>query len=178
MKIFSATKIALLIPAALFLISCSASTSDRFKITSKDSEEESNPKENNFVEDFDFSKYRPPFKLPEPEITTKKNNSEIWFEFNADTHNLNKEKTISGTTSGYRVQVLSTDDLDEANQMRSKIYFGTDQKDVYVIFDPPFYKVQIGDFTNSADAENLSFKLKQLGYSEARSVNETINLFK
>jgi hypothetical protein len=178
MKIFSAAKIYLLISAALYLIGCSASTSDRFKTTSQDSKEESTPKEINFEEDFDFFKYRPPFNLPEPKITTKINNSEIWFEFNADTNNLNKEKTISGTTSGFRVQVLSTDDLDEANQMRSKIYFGTDQKDVYVIFDPPFYKVQIGDFTNSADADNLTFKLKQLGYSEARSVNEIINLFK
>ncbi|HMU42383.1 MAG TPA: SPOR domain-containing protein [Ignavibacteriaceae bacterium] len=178
MKIYSATKISLLIPAVLYLISCSASTSDRFKTTTKDSQKELTPKENNFEEDFDFFKYRPPFQLPEPNIATKKNNSEIWYEFNADTNNINKEKTISGTTSGFRVQVLSTDDLDEANQMRSKIYFGTDQKDVYVIFDPPFYKVQIGDFTNSADADNLSFKLRQLGYSEARSVNETINLFK
>jgi len=178
MKFFSASQIALCIPAVLCFISCSASTSDRFKSISKDSVEESAPKKITFAEDFDFFRYRPPFKLPETKITAKKNDSEIWFEFSADSNNLNKEKTITGTTNGFRVQVLSTDDLDEANQMRSKIYFASDQKDVYVIFDPPFYKVQIGDFTNSADAEKLSFKLKQLGYSEARSVNETINLFK
>lgn len=178
MKIFSAIIFTLSIPAMLNLIGCSASTSDRFKTISKDSKEESTPKEITFSEDFDFFKYRPPFRLPEPKIVSNKGNKDVWYEFNPDTNNLNSEKTISGTTSGFRVQVLSTDDLDEANQMRSKIYFATDQKDVYVIFDPPFYKVQLGDFINSADADNLSFKLNQLGYSEARTVNETINIFK
>lgn len=178
MKIFSAIKFVVLIPVSLNLISCSASTSDRFKTISKDSKEESTPKEITFSEDFDFSKYRPPFQLPEPKIISKKGDGEIWYEFNIDADNISKEKTITGTTNGFRVQVLSTDDLDEANQLKSKIYFASAQKDVYVIFDPPFYKVQVGDFMNSSDADNLSFKLNQLGYSEARTVSEIINIFK
>ena len=78
---------------------------------------------------------------------------------------------------GYRVQVLITDNLDEANNMRSDIYFKTNQKAVYIVFDPPFYKVEVGDFKNMADAKSLSFQLKQLGYSDARVINETINIF-
>jgi len=79
--------------------------------------------------------------------------------------------------AGYRVLVLSTDDLDEANNLRSDIYFKTDHAAVYVIFDPPFYKVEAGDFSDINDAQSLSFKLKQMGYNEVRVVNETINKF-
>jgi hypothetical protein len=50
-------------------------------------------------------------------------------------------------------------------------------KDVYVNFEPPFYKVKVGDFTTRSEANDLKFKLNQLGYSEAKVVQETINLF-
>ena len=86
-------------------------------------------------------------------------------------------KTVIKTVPGYRVQVISTDNLDEANTIRSEIYFKTNQKAVYVIFDPPFYKVEVGDFIDINDAKNLSFKFKQMGYKDARVVNETINIF-
>jgi hypothetical protein len=49
---------------------------------------------------------------------------------------------------------------------------------VYVIFDPPFYKVEAGDFTVMNDAQSLYTKLKQLGYNDVRVKSETVNKFK
>jgi len=44
------------------------------------------------------------------------------------------DKKIVGTTDGYRVQVLSTDNIDEANSIRAEIYEKTTRKEVYVVF--------------------------------------------
>ena len=86
-------------------------------------------------------------------------------------------KQIIGTTDGYRVQVISTDDIDEANLVRSELYEKTTRKEVYIFFEPPFYKVKVGDFTSKSEAENLRFKLNQLGYSESKVVQEIVNIF-
>ena len=75
------------------------------------------------------------------------------------------------------MQVLSTDNIDEANQVRAEIYEKAARNEVYVIFEPPFYKVKVGDFTSKSEAENLRFKLNQLGYTESKVVQETVNLF-
>ena len=87
------------------------------------------------------------------------------------------QNKIIGTTDGYRVQVVSTDDIEEANRIRAEIYEKTARKEVYVTFEPPFYKVKAGDFTSKSDANDFKFKLNQLGYTEAKVVQETVNIF-
>jgi hypothetical protein len=37
--------------------------------------------------------------------------------------------------------------------------------------------VKAGDFTTKPEANDFKFKLNQLGYSEAKVVQETVNLF-
>ncbi len=68
------------------------------------------------------------------------------------------QSKIIGTTDGYRVQVISTDDIDEANLVRSELYEKTTRKEVYIVFEPPFYKVKVGDFTSKSEAENLTLQ--------------------
>ena len=72
---------------------------------------------------------------------------------------------------------MTTDDMNEANTTRDKMYELTNGKEVYISFEPPFYKVKAGDFTDVTDANNLKFKLNQLGYTEARVVQESVNLY-
>ena len=38
-------------------------------------------------------------------------------------------------------------------------------------------KVKVGDFTDITESNNLKFKLNQLGYTEARVIKETVNIF-
>ncbi len=50
--------------------------------------------------------------------------------------------------------------------------------EVYLDFEPPFYKVKVGDFDSQGIADDLRFKLNQLGYKEAKVVKDKINIYK
>lgn len=129
-----------------------------------------------FVEDFDLTPYKTEFDLEEIKIDKPAGKElEIWYDYELE----NEEETsdtseAADTAPGFRVQVISTDNLEEAENIRSEIYFRTSQKNVYITFDPPFYKVKVGDFTSRSEAENLSFQLSQMGYNEVRVVNDSI----
>jgi len=62
----------------------------------------------------------------------------LWFSYPKDSAERQTQKTVIDTIPGYRVQVISTDNLDEANGVRSEVFFKTNEKDIYVVFEPPF----------------------------------------
>lgn len=131
------------------------------------------------TEDFDITPYMTKIEINDniPEDRGGgKNNVNAWYGYDTTFTN-----TPAGTpikqTAGYRVLVLTTDNLDEANSMKTEIYFKTDQKPVYISFDPPFYKVKAGDFVSSAEANELGFKLNQMGYTESKVIRDTVNIF-
>jgi hypothetical protein len=180
-------KILILISAGLIFYSCSASTDSRYEREKEKPEEkkdvtaEVKQPVTEIVENFDFTPYRTKLDIPERKITVPVSipESEIWYEYDeigADTSSLLSKKIID-KAQGYRVLVLITDNLEEANNMKSEIYSNNSQREVYVIFDPPFYKVMVGDFLEYSEAKDLSFKMNQLGYTDARVVNETVNIF-
>ena len=159
----------------LILVGCSASTGSRYE-TKEESKATTTTEENKEItEDFDITPYETEIEIGVPPLTAEKLPSDVWYGY--ETLIPDSAKKIIGTTDGYRVQVISTDDIDEANLVRSEIYELATRKEVYINFEPPFYKVKVGDFTSKAEAENLKFKLNQLGYSEAKVVQETINIF-
>ena len=163
---------------SLFLIACSASTGSRYEKKDETKTEAGtsvNTKEVEVVEDFDISPYQTEINLEAPPLEIEKLPSDVWFGY--EDSSAYPERIIIGTTDGYRVQVLSTDNLDEANRVRAEIYEKTVRKEVYVTFEPPFYKVKAGDFTSQSEANDLKFLLTQLGYTEAKVVQETVNLF-
>ena len=172
-------KIAILITlSVLSLIGCSASTGSRYE-TKEGKKTETTTKtsevKKEITEDFDISPYETEIEIEEAPIISGKLPDDVWYGYADSSAQL--ERKILGTTDGYRVQVLSTDDIDEANQVRTELYEKTAQKEVYVIFEPPFYKVKVGDFKSKTDANDFKFKLNQMGYTEAKVVQETINLF-
>lgn len=73
--------------------------------------------------------------------------------------------------------ILITDNLDEANQLRSEIYFNNKSEEVYIDFEPPFYKVKLGDYENERSANDMRFKLNQQGYKDAKVIKDKINKF-
>lgn len=163
------------------LLGCSASTGSRYEETKETKKtEEFKEKKREVDEDFDISPYKTEIKIEEePEILgSYQPLADVWYGYGNSVNNNNGTKNVIGTSDGYRVQVLATDNIDEANQIRDAIYSKTNNKEVYVSFEPPFYKVKVGDFKSVEDASNLKFKLNQLGYSEARVIQDTINLFK
>jgi len=161
----------------VFLIGCSASTGTRYEKSEEKKSETETPKETKkeAEENFDITPYQTDIDIESPTLSEDKLPPDVWYGFK-DTSSVLDRKII-GTIDGYRVQVLSTDDIEEANRVRAEIYEKTARKEVYVTFEPPFYKVKAGDFTTKSEANDFKFKLNQLGYSEAKVVQETVNLF-
>ncbi len=171
------TTIALFICMLVFY-SCSASTGGRYSSDEKDAKTKEPNAE--VKEDFDFTPYRTKLDIPEKKLNfpSSSKNPDVWYGYEEkSTDTLSSSKKLVTKVSGYRVLVITTDNLEEADSMRSNIYFNTTQKQVYITFDPPFYKVSVGDFKDYSNANNLSFKLKQMGYAESRVVTDSINVY-
>lgn len=160
---------------AVLILGCSASTGSRYETKNETNSSTDAEEKKEVVEDFDITQYETEIDIEAPPISTGKVPPDVWYEYS--TSSTDSLRNIIGTTDGYRVQVLSTDDIDEANLVRAEIYEKTSRKEVYIIFEPPFYKVKVGDFTSKTEAEDLRFRLNQLGYTESKVVQETVNIF-
>ncbi len=172
-----------LAPCILFLVlllsSCSASSTVRYdrdkENKEKKSAEETSEKSK---EEFNILPFRTIIDINEKEQTeTESPDLNPWYGFAQKDTSSEQEKTIVGTTNGFRVQVMATDKLEEADSLKSDLSLKLTNKNIYVIFDPPFYKVEAGDFTSMSEAKDLNFKLNQMGYTETRVIASTINLF-
>lgn len=168
--------IIIFIPTIFFLVGCSASTSTRYEKTEKtNGNEEENKATIN--EDFDITEYKT--KIEIEKTYTNEEISDAWYGYEGDSEesNVRQNNKIVETVDGYRVLVVATDDMDAANSVREDILDKIKRKEVYISFEPPFYKVKVGDFTDITESNNLKFKLNQLGYTEARVIKETVNIF-
>jgi hypothetical protein len=165
----------------ILLTYCSAKPTVRYdeKNSSKVEEKEvvKDKNEIKFEENFDISPFRTEIKLPEKKVDLNKSTNEIWYQYDVKEHSSTKTKKIIGTTNGFRVQVVATDDLDEATRIQEELKSIKGANEIYSVFEPPFYKVLIGDFKSSDEANSLKFKLSQLGYSDSKVIKSTINLF-
>jgi hypothetical protein len=166
----------IIIPIIFFLTGCSASTSTRYEKTEKTNVNEEEKKAT-ITEDFDITEYKT--KIEIEKTYTNEEVSDAWYGYEGDTEEsiVGQNHKIVETVDGYRVLVVATDDMNAANTVRDDILAKTKRKEVYISFEPPFYKVKVGDFTDITESNNLKFKLNQLGYTEARVIKETVNIF-
>jgi hypothetical protein len=63
---------------------------------------------------------------------------------------------------GYRVQVISTDDRDKANQVRAYLLQHFPQYRAYLQYHAPYFRVRIGDFLSEVDALPLRDSLRAI----------------
>ncbi len=56
------------------------------------------------------------------------------------------------TVQGFRIQVFSSNNYDEAIALRNTLNVELPAQWVYMVYDAPTYKVRVGDYTNRADA--------------------------
>jgi len=87
------------------------------------------------------------------------------------TNGIDSSKVING----YRVQVLSTQNGEIAEEMRMKLISQMNHN-VRVIFNAPNYKVRVGAFTDRSDAEHLRKQLYALGHRRAWIVRARFTL--
>ncbi len=159
------------------LISCSATpVDDRYKKTESTKEK---TKEKVEEYQFDFSPYQE--KLDSSNISNNLNDEDLNLWLTYEDNDKIKKSDIDvklEKTKGYRVQVFVTDSWNEADNKRSEIYFKTKEKNIYIDFEPPFYKVKVGDFIDANSARELSQKLNQLGYESTAVVPDSVNIYK
>ena len=163
------------------LYGCSASTGSRYekeKVKSEDNTEikTEDVKTSDVKEDFDITPYKVEIIIPEKKGSEVSKNQNVWFDYGSPGIET-KTKTLVGTGEGFRVLVLTTDNIEEANQIKADVYFSQNSNEVYIDFEPPFYKVKAGDFDTQKTADDLRFKLNQLGYKEAKVIKDKINLY-
>lgn len=171
-------KLTIILFFPVIFISCGTSIATRYQEESSKSEARKvDTLRVKYAENFDLTNYRTKIELPAIKTDSARNKNPIWFNYKSkpDTSTL---RTVAKTEEGYRVLAYTSDNLNDADSMRTDISTKTGRNDIYIIFDPPFYKVQAGDFTNMTDAKNLSFQFKQLGYDESRVISSKINIYK
>lgn len=175
MKRSKAIKEIIVILMATLSLGCGSSTGSRYNETTKEKEHKNGK---NLHEDFDISKYKTTIDVDNNSTPTANEIISAWYDYPAKIDTNNDQTTVINTINGYRVRVSSTENLNEADTLRNELYIKTNQKHIYIIFDPPFYRIEIGDFSEISTARDLKFKLNQLGYNEARVVNERVNVYK
>ena len=81
-------------------------------------------------------------------------------------------------STGYRVQILATKDIETASlfeQEASERFFNQDHK-TYLIFEAPLYRIRVGDCRDRADAEKIRDLAIEYGYREAFIVKSLIQV--
>ncbi len=119
---------------------------------------------------FDFKPFETKLSFSEQDSAAPENLL-LWYHFPDQSANRKMLKT-----SGYRIQLLSTDDYIEAQKMENslKTVFNTHQ--VYIKFESPFYRLRIGDLPEIAQASELQFKLNQLGFKNHSITQDSISI--
>lgn len=75
---------------------------------------------------------------------------------------------------GVRIQVFSTSSIDEALKMKIEVLAKLPQDSVYVVYDPPVYKVRLGDFPTRYEASIKLSTVVDQGYPDAWIVPDNI----
>lgn len=75
----------------------------------------------------------------------------------------------SAPAAGYRVQVFASPDRDAAQRQRSDLEARLGEK-VYVDYQPPYYKVRVGNCPSSEACAALQARLRQAGYTSVWTV--------
>lgn len=63
--------------------------------------------------------------------------------------------TSNGQYKGFRVQVISTNNRDEAFKVKSDLLLNFPNQKCYIVFQTPNYKIRIGNFLKREEAENF-----------------------
>jgi SPOR domain len=70
--------------------------------------------------------------------------------------------TSSGQYRGYRIQVVSTSNRDQAFKIKTDLMNRFPDEKTYVLFQSPSFKVRIGNFIKRADAEKFRKELNKM----------------
>lgn len=78
------------------------------------------------------------------------------------------------TVQGFRVQVFSTNEYDEASMVRSSLEQAFPGEWIYTVYDAPTYKVRIGDYLTRGDAATMKDSIEAKGQKGAWIVPDQV----
>ncbi len=78
------------------------------------------------------------------------------------------------TVQGFRIQIFSSSNIDDANAAKKGAEGKFSNDSVYIVFDAPVYKVRVGDFVNRYDASQRLPEFVDKGYRDAWIVPDQI----
>jgi hypothetical protein len=84
----------------------------------------------------------------------------------------------SELTQGFRIQIFASGSFDDANAMRQTAVQRLTEDSVYVVFDPPVYKVRVGDFRTRVEANQRLGVVSAMGFADAWVVGDKITVRK
>lgn len=70
--------------------------------------------------------------------------------------------TANGLYKGFRIQVISTNQRDDAFRIKAELLANFPEHKSYIIYQSPNFKVRIGNFIKKEDAEILKAQLNKL----------------
>ncbi len=72
-----------------------------------------------------------------------------------------KENKEGKSFKGYRIQIYSGNDREKAQERKAKFYKEFPEKNAYLNYEQPKFKVRVGDFRNKIEAQKLYYTLKE-----------------
>jgi hypothetical protein len=126
-------------------------------------------------------------KIPLSQVESRFNPSEYDDDLNVvcDQHEIEQQRAaneaskdsliiVSELSQGYRIQIFATGNIDEATVMRLTTIQRVTEDSVYIVYDPPVYKVRIGDFRTRAEASQKLGAMSSIGFADAWVVGDRI----
>ncbi len=77
-------------------------------------------------------------------------------------------------TSGFRVQVLTTQEIDEANLLKDSLSTILPTEWTYIVYHTPYYKIRVGNFSERHTANRVMRQLLERGFENAWVVPDQI----
>lgn len=75
--------------------------------------------------------------------------------------------------NGFRIQLMASNSIETVRARKKTIELGL-QLNVYIVFNEPYYKIFVGDYTKRNDAEKALRKIKGNGYPDAWIVKSKV----
>lgn len=153
----------------LVLSSCSSTESSRKSSTSSTGEQDHKVLLSQAEKTFNPSDY-------DDEIEAVQKQRAIEQQRTTAGHQQDSVVVESEPALGYRIQIFATGSIDDANAMRQTAIQRLPEDSVYIVFDPPVYKVRVGDFRTRVDANQRLGVISALGFADAWVVGDKITV--
>ncbi|TAK50664.1 MAG: SPOR domain-containing protein [Bacteroidetes bacterium] len=119
---------------------------------------------NKYEKTFDPSAYEIPITIAQPKADTL---SQYLVADSVSTDSLQY-------TSGFRVQILTTQDIDQANRLKDSLNALLPTEWTYIIYHVPYYKVRVGNYYERSSANRTLRHLLETGFQDSWIVPDKI----